>query len=132
MCYDNDPANCEKYGRLYSWMDATTACPTGWHLPSIEEFEALLNNVGSSEDERSKNLRATSWENGTDKFGFSALPAGNYYSYNEFGSLDSRAFFWSSTWDGSNSAYILHIYVFGASILSYGKFLGHSVRCLQD
>ena len=38
-CYDNNPANCEKYGRLYEWEEALKACPEGWHLPSKREFE---------------------------------------------------------------------------------------------
>ena len=74
-CYDNDPANCEKYGRLYTWavaMDSaaqfsTTGkgygingldldspnefvrgiCPGGWHLPSSEEWNRLFVAVGS-------------------------------------------------------------------------------------
>lgn len=33
-CYDNKPENCDKYGRLYVWRDAVTACPEGWHLPN--------------------------------------------------------------------------------------------------
>jgi len=28
-CYDDDPANCDKYGRLYNWETAITACPAG-------------------------------------------------------------------------------------------------------
>lgn len=45
-CYENAPANCEKYGRLYTWEAALNACPLGWHLPTKEEFETLVANVG--------------------------------------------------------------------------------------
>lgn len=43
-CYDDDPGdddpgNCDKYGRLYTWIAAMNACPEGWHLPSKVEFE---------------------------------------------------------------------------------------------
>ncbi len=64
-CYGNDPANCEKYDRLYTWsaaMDSAAvfgdggkgcgygvkctptypvrgACPEGWHLPSNAEWD---------------------------------------------------------------------------------------------
>jgi len=34
-CYDNYPSICEAYGRLYDWETAKTACPDGWHLPSV-------------------------------------------------------------------------------------------------
>lgn len=45
-CYDDDPKNCQKYGRLYTWEAALNACPSGWHLPTKEEFKTLLANVG--------------------------------------------------------------------------------------
>ncbi|MDR0515566.1 MAG: hypothetical protein LBH25_00805 [Fibromonadaceae bacterium] len=40
-CYENDPANCGKYGRLYDWNTAMKACPSGWHLPSGTEWDKL-------------------------------------------------------------------------------------------
>ena len=70
-CYDNNPDNCAKYGSLYNWNTAKTACPKGWHLPSKAELEKLTSAV---------KLKAKSgWNsngNGTDNFGFSALPGG--------------------------------------------------------
>lgn len=128
-CFNNDPANCEKYGRLYAWEVAKEICPSGWRLPRKKDFKILLNKVGSSEEERSKNLRTTSWNNGTDKYGFSVLPAG-VYGFNDeiFSDLGHAAFFWSSAEDhsylivGDNSSYI---YLGGGND-------GHSVRCIQD
>ncbi|MDO4946600.1 MAG: fibrobacter succinogenes major paralogous domain-containing protein [Fibrobacter sp.] len=143
MCYDNAPANCEKYGRLYTWEAAMNACPSGWHLPSTEEFETLLSNVGSSGKERGENLRAASYR--ADKFGFSALPAGFYNSsFKEFNNLGRRAYFWSST-EGASGYYADDLAIIGydaivsyygkddgASVSSCGKGGGFSVRCLQD
>lgn len=78
-CYDDEPANCRKYGRLYTWKAALNACPSGWHLPSYEEFETLFAAVGGK-GVAGKALKSTSgWynnDNGTDVYGFSALPAG--------------------------------------------------------
>ena len=73
-CYDDDPSNCAKYGRLYTWAAvidsvklATDAdnpldcgyakecglagkvqgiCPEGWHLPSYGEWYTLFGAVG--------------------------------------------------------------------------------------
>ncbi|MCQ2091973.1 MAG: fibrobacter succinogenes major paralogous domain-containing protein [Fibrobacter sp.] len=145
-CYDNDPANCEKYGRLYTWKAAMNACPAGWRLPSALNFQMLLNDIGSSEENleanrlAARNLRATSWDSGKDKYGFSVLPGGYYYSpYKEFGRLGSGAFFWSSTESDRSDAYFLWI---DEDIVDDGydvvgvdyddKNLGHSVRCLRD
>ncbi|OWV00974.1 MULTISPECIES: fibrobacter succinogenes major paralogous domain-containing protein [unclassified Fibrobacter] len=136
MCYDNKLSNCKKYGRLYAWEDAKAACPTGWHLPSTEEFETLLSNVGSSSKERRENLRAASWENGADEFGFSALPAGDYSSsLKRFINLGDYASFWSSTEHRFNSAYanFLNINDRHAGVYDRSEKLGgYSVRCLQD
>lgn len=44
-CYENNPSNCKKYGRLYTWHDAMEYCPDGWHLPSDDEWVELKNFV---------------------------------------------------------------------------------------
>lgn len=46
-CYDNDPANCRKYGRLYTWEAAKQACAAvGWRLPTDAEWSALRDKYG--------------------------------------------------------------------------------------
>ncbi|MCQ2060211.1 MAG: hypothetical protein MJY47_01310 [Fibrobacter sp.] len=145
-------ANCSKYGRLYSWevaMDKAGCgyendcnnsyegtqgvCPNGWHLPSKDEFETLLGSVGSSDKERSANLTALSWGNGQDKFGFSALPAGNYNSDSkEFYNLGYGAHFWSSTEYAEDYAYNLDIDHYNADVYGSYENFGGSVRCLKD
>ena len=45
-CYANSSSNfVEHYGCLYNWYDAMKACPAGWHLPTYDEFDALLTYV---------------------------------------------------------------------------------------
>lgn len=134
-CYNDDPANCKKYGRLYTWDAAKKACPSGWHLPSKMEFETLLKYVGASGEERYDNLRDTSWKNGTNKFGFSALPAGDYLGADEiFSGLGRYASFWTSStnsYDGER--YFLYIYECDAFVGYDGVSRDlYSVRCLQD
>jgi len=72
------------YDRLYDWETAQKACPPGWHLPTIEEWQTLINYVGGKKI-AAKKLKATDgWKNdkegnsgnGTDDYGFSALPCG--------------------------------------------------------
>ena len=88
-CYDNDKSNCDKYGRLYALKTAKTVCPYGWHLPSRFEWDDLVETAGGS-SAAGKALKAKDgwndytsgdWErdrsgNGTDDYGFSALPGG--------------------------------------------------------
>ena len=125
-CYDNDPANCAKYGRLYTWSAAMDSvgtwsangkgcgygvqctpiypvrgiCPEGWHLPNDTEWDTLFVAVGGLGVAGNVLKSQTGWDNngnGTDVFGFSALPAGYRHDYNgEFYYAGSEASFWSS------------------------------------
>ena len=77
FCYKDDDSYCDKYGRLYPMGNA---CPSGWHLPSSLEWDELIVAVGG-DSIAGKMLKSTSgWfngQNGTDAYGFSALPAGD-------------------------------------------------------
>jgi len=148
-CYDNKPSNCSKYGRLYDWQTAMKACPEGWHLPTIEEWDILLHYVdgtsGTESPYRSKTagkfLKATSdWKengNGEDKYGFSALPGGDsYYFYDDFRSLHSHGHWWSATKFSNGYAYyrVMDYYLDGVYWFydsKYSFLSGASVRCLQ-
>jgi uncharacterized protein (TIGR02145 family) len=96
-CYEDKSENCEIYGRLYTIVEAI--CPEGWHLPSHPELAVLLKYAdpqyaegseltGLGKNESAIVLKITSgWAkaaggnapanpNGSDKYGFSALPGG--------------------------------------------------------
>jgi uncharacterized protein (TIGR02145 family)/uncharacterized repeat protein (TIGR02543 family) len=119
VCYDNATANCTKYGRLYDWETALVACPVGWHLPSSAEWTTLADYVGGLETAGMK-LKATSgwvnWSgphgNGTDDYGFSALPGGTRETYygEEFHSVGIQGFWWSATEGGPWRAWEILMY----------------------
>ena len=44
MCFNNEDANCTKYGRLYTFSSAQEACPSGWRLPNRNEAQAVIND----------------------------------------------------------------------------------------
>ena len=101
-CYGDKPANCTQYGRLYNWETAMKACPAGWHLPRNAELEKLFSFVDSTKNETSKRLKAKSgWTkkeaNGTDNFGFSALPGGNGNSRGYFSLVGEQGAWWGAT-----------------------------------
>lgn len=75
-CYGNDEANGDKWGRLYTWNAAMAACPPGWHLPSVEEWNKLLVLADSTFPFKAES--EWSERNGSDDYGLSALPAGEY------------------------------------------------------
>ena len=102
-------ANCERYGRLYDWEAALSACPTGWHLPSSDEWETLIDFVGGNSVAGLELRSASAGEIseyiivGADNYGFSALPGGvggpyrnapSYYAYSWGGHIGHL---WSSS-----------------------------------
>jgi uncharacterized protein (TIGR02145 family) len=132
-CYDNDRANCQKYGRLYDWETAMKVCPSGWHLPSDEEWQELVDFAGGNGVAGQK-LMAKSF-NGTDDYGFSALPGGNGRSDGIFGGIDDWGDWWTATENsGSSEAYLRFIFHNDANVNrnSYDKGDLCSVRCVQD
>ena len=46
FCYDDSTSNCTKYGRLYKLYEAVAACPDGWRLPTLEDWNTLLFSIG--------------------------------------------------------------------------------------
>lgn len=68
---------------------------------------------------------------GTDYFGFSALPAGNYSS-EIYGSFGDNGFFWSSTDNDNSFAYMLYLGGGNAGVFFTNINSGYSVRCLKD
>jgi uncharacterized protein (TIGR02145 family) len=131
-CYDNNPANCQKYGRLYDWETAKNVCPSGWHLPSYVDWGKQGMYVGGDEVAGTK-LKAKDF-GGTDEFGFSALPGGNGYSDGSFDDAGSNGYWWSATGNDASYAYGRYMYYSDATVGRYynGKTYLFSVRCVQD
>jgi uncharacterized protein (TIGR02145 family) len=98
-CYENSTDSCTKYGRLYDWETAMVVCPSGWHLSTDAEWTTLTDFVGYPDGKKLKST--TGWlnnGNGTDEYGFSALPAGVGSVYS--GDFYEAGYFcgwWSST-----------------------------------
>ncbi len=103
-CYNNDPSKCAIYGRLYKYSVAKKACPSGWHLPSRDEFDKLFRFLGGPNiaGGKMKETGTSHWNspNGeaTNSSGFNALPGGIYSDVmGEFNDLGKHAFFITST-----------------------------------
>jgi len=157
-CYYNDPINCAKYGRLYDWataMDLPASCnsnacsgqitskhrgicPSGWHIPSNNDWEVLITKVGGAST-AAKYLKSLDW-NGQDKYGFAALP-GNYCgSDGSFNGVSYYSFYqnnngnwWSASEYSATNAYSRYMYGYNEIYSSYGqKSPFYSVRCVKD
>jgi uncharacterized protein (TIGR02145 family) len=53
-CYEGDEANCADHGRWYRLEDALRACPTGWRVPTEEDWRRLERALGMSQVEIEK------------------------------------------------------------------------------
>jgi uncharacterized protein (TIGR02145 family) len=135
-------SNTPKYGLLYDFETAKIACPTGWHLPSNDEWMTLINYLGGDKVAGNKMKANTDWEPfETDipinSSGFSALPAGHKMfgkgTYGYFLNFGLCAYFWSVT-PLSDEFYTcsLDSYINYVSLLSFNKASGFNVRCIKN
>ena len=140
--YDNVPLNVANYGRLYNWHAATDAsglCPSGWHVPTDGEWTGLEDYITSQGFDGTEGtaLKSTSgWSagNGTDDFGFAALPGGrrNNGDFNSFTGIGSIGRWWSSSPDGSDAWSRNMNQNPGISRGSTDPGKGFSIRCLRN
>ena len=143
-CYYDEytgSADCSVYGRLYDWNTAKTVCPSGWHLPDTSEQRKLVTAVGGR-DIAGKKLKSTSgWggsANGTDDFGFSALPGGYRHLEGRFHDAGSNGFWLLSTdHRDRNYCYSLDMHSRSdisdiADLRSHHSDQGYSVRCVKN
>jgi len=150
--YENNSDNATTYGILYNWsaaVDARGLAPEGWHVPSDEEWMELESFLGMSESmldypypgrgtDQGKKLKSTSgWNengNGTDEFGFSALPGGSRDFYRGvFGSMGYFADFWTTTEVNLDWAWVRGISYSSDGVNRHvSKRSGYSVRCVKD
>jgi uncharacterized protein (TIGR02145 family) len=131
-CYGNRNPSCDKYGRLYDWKTAMTACPSGWYLPSRQEWIDLISVAYYS-----KKLKAISgWNNngnGTDDYGFSALPGG----YHQLGSSDfygagKLGYWWTATVYIGDFAYYRGMGYDDDRVYEHYGYGAYSVRCVKE
>ena len=143
-CYQNDPANCSKYGGLYQWNEAMQyssdtlkvkgICPSGWHLPDTSEISKLISAVNKN----SKSLKAVGQGEGagigTNSSGFSALLSGSRNLNGVFYGIKSYTYFWISTTANSVDAFDLYLNHGTGNIYrsDSNENYGLCVRCIKN
>ena len=149
--YNNDISFKPTLGALYSWFTIAEGmlCPTGWHVPTDEEFNTLelflgmnpdsVNILGWRGTDQGSQLKSTTgWDdegNGTNTSGFSCLPGGyRYAAQGAFYSLGELTYLWSATEAGSDLGWYRrfdasHTDIFKAATSKRG---GKYVRCVKD
>ncbi len=124
--YDNDQDNIPAFGYLYDWETAKYVCPTGWHLPTKEEFEFLMMHIGTNDDD------CTPWLVGGES-GFDAPLGGYRHGRGGFYDILTSANIWSSQYD-HDSAWSLYIDSNSDEPVMklYSNACGFSARYIKD
>jgi len=139
-CYENSSSNCDVYGRLYTWGEALTVCPNGWHLPSDSEWQILVDYLGGSSVAGGKLKEAgyTHWSSpnagATNSSGFTALPGGIRSDVGSFHQFNTQGRWWTATGFSSQMAWrnTLSYNLEQVSRFTDNKGYGLSVRCIKD
>ncbi|MCX6327293.1 MAG: fibrobacter succinogenes major paralogous domain-containing protein [Bacteroidia bacterium] len=144
-CWYSNNATTYKntYGALYNWYSVNTGnlCPTGWHVPSYDEWTTLTTYLGDAivAGGKLKETDTIHWTTpntgATNESGFTALPGGNRSYDGSFSYIGYYGYWWSSTeYALTSDAYYRYI-SFKSSSMSKGNYhrrSGFSIRCLKD
>jgi uncharacterized protein (TIGR02145 family) len=151
-CYNDLDANCTTYGGLYQWNEmmnysttpgAQGICLTGWHVPTVPEYQILTNYLGG-ENVAGGTMKSTGYIEGgtglwlfpntgaTNSSGFSALPSG-MSSPSTFLGLSTDGLWWSSTSNVSYANYQCTTTSNDDAPISFTlTYNGIAIRCVKD
>ena len=133
----------ERFGYIYNWYavhDGRGLCPSGWHVPSDEEWTTLIDYLGGSEiaGGKMKETGTTHWYSpnigATNESGFTGLPSGFRNISGSFNELGFAGFLWCSTDTDSSRARFSYLNFLDDNVdrFSNDKRYGFSVRCVKD
>jgi uncharacterized protein (TIGR02145 family) len=141
--YYSRAENSKTYGNLYNWYavtDSRNLAPVGWHIPSKDEWDTLINYLNDKQTDggKLKETGFTHWLNpnleATNETGFTALPGGSRTEAGYYMNAGTFAYWWAT------SELIGHGGFFMSTNYEFGNFMGgffdkrhgYSVRCIKD
>ncbi len=142
-CYYDNNASAYKadYGALYNWYTVATGklCPTGWHVPTDNEWTIMINYLGGEylAGDKLKEAGTAHWvmpnPGVSNLSGFTALPGGGRID-GVFGYIGRACAFWSSTFENAENAFIIEMDEDIIEIIrgSISKKQGFSIRCVKN
>ena len=141
--YNDDESNADTYGYLYNWYavdDSRNIAPEGWHVPTDDEWQILVDYLGGSSvaGGKMKETGTEHWNSpntgATNESGFTALPGGYRIGNGYYFSMGNYGYFWSSTESSSNFAWYRELGYYHSAVgrHSGSKQIGFSVRCVRD
>lgn len=143
-CYLNDTTTALKYGGYYDWNEMMNyipqeagqgICPTGWHVPTIAEYQVLIALAGNNSNAL-KILGEGIAPNGTgtNATGFSAKHTGDRGSMGDFNGAGLVSTFWTSSQTTAEMARHIYMVADNAVIEQWvtQKSSGFACRCLKN
>jgi len=139
--YNDDESNVATYGRLYTWettSDSLGLCPSGWHVPTDDEWTILSDYLITSVGGKLKETGTSHWNipnsGAINKSGFTALPGGLRDTNGTFYYMGADGRFWSSSESSATDAWSRGLSYGTANIYSWDdtKSFGYSIRCVKD
>ena len=133
--------NSGNFGKLYNFYAVNTQklCPTGWHVPTFNEWGVLIDYLGGQwvAGGKLKEAGLVNWYSpnvATNSSLFSALPGGKRDFVGNYDEIGNVGYYWSSSEHGYSYARFVYMYSYTDQILSYSldKNSSFSVRCLKD
>lgn len=149
--YLNDSSFNLVNGKLYNYfatVDERNLCPSGWHVPSDQEWMVLFNTLGGIESAGTA-LKAVGtivdetgpWQGipyaePTNSSGFTAIPAGVRFSTGEFTYFTQAGVWWSTTPNINypDLSWSFNLFSGSHEVDRYSSInqYGYSIRCIKD
>ena len=134
--YDNNPGNARDYGMLYDWKTAKKVCPSGWHLPTGNEFRTLSDHFQHQESWRKESKDTVSF----------TIQLGGFQDHEgTFSEMDESGYYWTATeYDNKSAEYFSYLIIDNMIVTDISrkedvddiegtdKSDKYSVRCIKD
>jgi uncharacterized protein (TIGR02145 family) len=150
--YNNDSQYENPYGKLYNWYsvsDSRNVCPSGWHVPSYNDWIIFISylepsyDINNSDNLAGGKIKSTGtqyWASpnfgATNESGFSGLPGGVRFYDGSFSEINQRGNYWSSTEEPTSpsDAWFFRLGSASPEVQGYAnsKETGYSIRCLKN
>ena len=148
-CYlDNNAANNVVFGKLYNGpvsIDSRNVCPTGWHVPSNNDWQTLITTLGGASVAASAMRTTGTIQDGTGFWPYDNVISNNISGFSaqpgEFRNIDGTfpdqvvgAIWWSNTPLTATTQYTVGVYSFSNTAFNNDLPLtnGLSIRCIRD
>ena len=146
LCYGKIDGFCDTFGRFYSLHEngedlghfdqelLVTICPVGWHVPSVDEWNVLIEKMGGGGNAISRLYSSSNfgerYKPGSDDCAFNSLPAGYWLKNGDLSSLYISSVYWTSTAKTSYSSFCSSLNVNGVTFWVNEPKM--SIRCVKN